>query len=198
MPGCPRQQAGESVTLWVQNSQPCAIPAGAVGLNLMGEEAVRHLPREIAPYATCAVDVASILPAARWPQQIEVRAGKYFVRPRYEVTAGARRRIAHVNVERTDLRPDPKLAELGNLLGKGYLLPAPVLPLGEYRTLALPTPMATAQQELPIALAIYDRDGREVARKFLGRLPRGHAGRVATSTRCWTAPICPAATAISS
>ena len=41
-----------------------------------------------------------------------------------------KRRIAHVNVERTDLSPDPTLAELGNLLGKGYLLPAPILPRG--------------------------------------------------------------------
>ena len=173
--GLPAPGDGERVTLWVQNSQPCAIPAGAVGLNLMGEDRVEHLPREIAPYATCAVDVAQILPGARWPQQIEVRAGKYFVRPRYEVTAGARRRIAHVNVERTDLSPDAKLAELGNLLGKGYLLPAPVLPRAEYRTLVLPTPMTTAQQELPVALAVYDRDGREAARTFLGRLPRQHA-----------------------
>jgi hypothetical protein len=173
--GLPAPAAGETVTLWVQNSQPCAIPAGAVGLNLMGDGLARTLPHEIGPYASAAVDVASILPEARWPQQIEVQAGKYFVRPRYEVTAGARRRIAHVNVERTDLRPDPKLAELGNLLGKGYLLPAPVLPRGEFRTAALPTPMATTQRELPVALTIYDRDGREAARKFLGRLPRNHA-----------------------
>ncbi|HUK59580.1 MAG TPA: hypothetical protein VLV50_10160 [Stellaceae bacterium] len=173
--GLPAPAAGESVTLWVQNSQPCAIPAGAVALNLMGDDTVAPVPREIGAYATCAVDVASILPKARWPQQIEVRAGKYFVRPRYEVAKGARRRIAHVNVERTDLHPDPKLAELGNLLGKGYLLPAPVLPRGEFRTIALPTPMATTQRDLPVALAIYDCDGREAARKFLGRLPRAHA-----------------------
>ncbi len=173
--GLPAPADGESVTLWVQNSQPCAIPAGAVGLGLMGDAHVAPLARAIGPYATCAVDVASILPGARWPRQIEVRAGKYFVRPRYEVTKGARRRIAHVNVERTDLRPDAKLAELGNLLGKGYLLPAPVLPRGEFRTIALPTPMATTQQDLPVALAIYDRDGREAARKFLGLLPRAHA-----------------------
>jgi hypothetical protein len=173
--GLPAPGAGETVTLWVQNSQPCAIPAGAVGLNIMGDDEVRHVARAIAPYATCAVDVASVLPDAHWPQQIEVRAGKYFVRPRYEVARGARRHMAHVNVERTDLKPDARLAELGNLLGKGYLLPAPVLPRGEFRTIALPTPMATTQQELPVALAIYDRDGREAARKFLGRLPRGHA-----------------------
>jgi hypothetical protein len=180
--GLPAPADGETVTLWVQNSQPCAIPAGAVGLNRMGADEVRPLARAIPPYGTCAVDVASLLPHARWPEQLEVRAGKYFVRPRYEVRKAGRARIAHVNVERTDLRADPKLAELGNLLGKGYLLPAPILPRAQYRTIALPTPMATTQGELPVALAIYDRDGRERARRFLGRLPRNHASAIDLDT----------------
>ncbi len=173
--GLPAPAAGETVTLWVQNSQPCAIPAGAIGLNLMGDERVTTLDRPLKPYASLALDVARLLPEARWPQQLEMRAGKYVVRPRYEVSGGGRRRIAHVNVERTDLRPDPKLAELGNLLGKGYLLPAPVLPREIYRTLALPTPMATTQRELPIAVTVYDGSGREVARRRLGRLKRSES-----------------------
>ena len=39
---------GERVTLWVQNSQPCAIPAGSIGLNLMGDTAVKTIERQIA------------------------------------------------------------------------------------------------------------------------------------------------------
>ncbi|HXQ50814.1 MAG TPA: hypothetical protein VN802_06960 [Stellaceae bacterium] len=170
--GLPAPAPGETVTLWVQNSQPCPIPAGAVGLNPMGDARVATVGRALAPFATLALDVASLLPDVRWPQQIEVRAGKYFVRPRYEVSGGGRRRIAHVNVERTDLKPDPKIAELGNLLGKGYLLPAPILPRGEYRTLALPTPMATEQRALPVQIAAYDRTGREVARRSMGLIAR--------------------------
>ena len=54
-----------------------------------------------------ALDVAELLPGLRWPAQIEVRAGRHVVRPRYEVTRGDRTRIAHVNVERADLKPDP-------------------------------------------------------------------------------------------
>ncbi len=61
------------------------------------------------------------------------------------------------------------------LLGKGYLLPAPVLPRATWRTLVLPTPMATCQAELPIAAIVYDREGSEVLRHRFGRLPRGHA-----------------------
>jgi hypothetical protein len=170
--GLPAPAAGETVTLWVQNSQPCPIPPGSIGLNLMGDATIRTIDRPIAPFATHALDVAALLPEARWPQQIEMRAGKYVVRPRYEVSARGKHRIAHVNVERTDLKPDPRIAELGNMLGKGYLLPAPVLPRAAWRSLALPTPMATTQQELPVELIVYDGAGREAARHRFGNLAR--------------------------
>ncbi|HJT05694.1 MAG TPA: hypothetical protein VJ747_02145 [Stellaceae bacterium] len=170
--GLPAPAAGETVTLWVQNSQPCAIPAGSIGLNLMGDAAVKTIERPIAPFASYALDIAKLLPQARWPQQLEIRAGKYVVRPRYEITAQGKRRIAHVNVERTDLKPDPRIGELGNMLGKGFLLPAPVLPRDTWRSLALPTPMATTQEALPTELILYDGSGRETARHRFGRLLR--------------------------
>jgi hypothetical protein len=170
--GLPAPDQGEQVTLWVQNSQPCAIPAGAIGLNLMGDDKSATLDRTIAPFASYALDVATLLPEARWPQQIEVSAGKYMVRPRYEIVRNGRRRIAHVNVERTDLKPDPKLAELGDLLGKGHILPAPILPPSRWRSIALPTPMARSQEELPIALLVYDATGKELARHAFGTLQR--------------------------
>ncbi|HKT18332.1 MAG TPA: hypothetical protein VJR47_09835 [Stellaceae bacterium] len=173
--GLPAPDASETVTLWIQNSQPCPIPSGAIGLNLMGDQRSYRLDQAIAPFATLALDVASLMPQARWPQQIEIEAGKYMVRPRYEVTARGRRRIAHVNVERTDLRPDPKLAELGKLFGKGFLLPAPILPTGRWQSVVLPTPMARSQAELPIALVVYDASGREIARHAFGRLARNRS-----------------------
>jgi len=173
--GLPAPAEGEEVVLWVQNSHPCEIPAGGVGLNLMGSDRIAWLDAAVPPYGTHRLSVADLLPEARWPQQVEVQAGKHFVRPRYEVTAGARRRIAHVNVERSDLKPDPAIPELGNLMGKGFILPAPVLPTARWRSLALPTPMSTAQAELPLAALLIDPAGREVARHSFGRLPRGHA-----------------------
>ena len=109
--------------LWLQNSHPTPIPAGAIGLNPMGEERVVALAEPIGPFASRAVDVAELLPDLAWPRQIELRAGKHVVRPRYEVLAGGRRRIAHVNVERDDLLPDPELPDLGALLGKGFAEP---------------------------------------------------------------------------
>jgi hypothetical protein len=170
--GLPAPGEGEAVTLWIQNSMPCAIPAGTIGLNLMGDATTAYLQEPISAFASRALDVATLLPKARWPQQIEMHGGKYVVRPRYEVRGRDRLRIAHVNVERSDLKPDPKIVELGNLLGKGYLLPAPVLPRAVWRSLALPTPMSTAQQDLPVALIVYDRRGREAARHSFGRLAR--------------------------
>ncbi len=172
--GLPAPAADESVRLWIQNSHPLAVPAGGIGLSLMGSDEVRTLEASIPPYGTYALEVASLYPEARWPAQLQVHAGKYFVRPRYEITSGAsgRSRIAHANVERTDLQPDPNLPRLGEWLGKGYLLPAPILPTGQWSTEVLPTPMATCQQDLPIALVCYDASGEPAARLSLGRVPR--------------------------
>jgi hypothetical protein len=173
--GLPAPAPGERVILWLQNSHATQIPAGAVGFNRMGDEHVVTLDEPIGPFATRAVDVAELLPGVAWPAQIELRAGKHMVRPRYEIIEGRRRRIAHVNVERSDLKPNPELPELGKLLGKGYLLPAPILPRGEWQSLVLPTPMALSQAELPIAAIVYDPQGDEVGRHAFGRLPRNHA-----------------------
>lgn len=171
--GLPAPGEGERVVLWVQNSHPVAIPKGGIGLNLMGSERVSWLDAEIPPFATYPLDVAALLPEAAWPAQLEVRAGRYFVRPRYEVAESkGPTRIAHANVERTDLRPDPRIPELGNLMGKGYILPASILPPERWRSIVLPTPMATCQRELPLATLVFDASGREVLRHGLGRLAR--------------------------
>lgn len=181
--GLPAPRDGERVTLWVQNSHPCPIPAKSVGLNLMGSPEIAWLDGTVSAFGTRALDVSDYLPNARWPQQIEVQAGKHFVRPRYEITtARGRKRIAHMNVERTDLKPDPKIAELGNLMGKGFLLPAPLLPPKQFRTTVLPTPMATCQRDLPIALLVYDANGRERARKPFGCLKRSDSVAVDLAT----------------
>src|SRR5262249_183657 len=123
---------------------------------------------------TRAVDIGKLLPELAWPAQIELRAGKHMVRPRYEVIENSRRRIAHVNVERGDLTADPELPGLSRILGKGYLLPAPSLPPAEWQTFVVPTPMAVGQSELPIAALVYDTEGREILRHPLGQLPRAH------------------------
>ncbi|MGP1397355.1 MAG: hypothetical protein ACTS3R_17770 [Inquilinaceae bacterium] len=171
--GLPAPRASERVVLWVQNSHPCPIPPGGVGLNLMGQSEVAWLKESVPPYGTHALDVATLLPHARWPEQLEIQAGKHFVRPRYEVTGpGGRTHIAHANVERQDLKPDPRLRDIGNLMGKGFILPAPILPTDRYRSIALPTPMATEQRTLPIAALIHDSSGQEVARHRFGTLQR--------------------------
>ena len=173
--GLPAPHEGEEVVLWIQNSHPCPIPENSVGLNVMGETETHWLPDAVPPYGTCRVAVSDLLPAAAWPQQLEIQAGKYFVRPRYEITdAKKRRRIAHVNVERTDLKPNPAIAELGNLMGKGFILPAPILPPDRWRSDVLPTPMATCQEELPVTALIIDATGQEMMRYRFGRLKRNH------------------------
>jgi hypothetical protein len=141
----------------------------------MGAERPVLLDREVGPFATVAIDVGAMLPDVTWPDQIEVRAGRHVVRPRYEVTRAGRTRIAHVNVERDNLRPDPGIRSLSPLLGRGYLLPFPILDRSRFRSIVQPTPMATTQAGLPIRLDVFDTDGRPVAQRFLGCLPRDHA-----------------------
>jgi hypothetical protein len=172
--GLPAPARGERVVLWLQNSHPIAISPAEIGFNPMGEERIVPISEPIAPFATCAVDIGKLLPDLAWPKQVELRAGKHTVRPRYEVVERRRRRIAHVNVERGDLAPDPELPGLGQILGKGYLLPAPVMPLAEWQSFVLPTPMAVCQAELPITALAYDPEGNEIRRHPLGRLPRAH------------------------
>jgi len=171
--GLPAPGEGERIYLWIQNSHPVAIPPGSIGLNIMGSQDISWLDAEIPPFGTYAMDIGALLPDARWPNQIEVQAGRYFVRPRYEVVkADGRRRIAHANVERTDLVPDPRIPGLSPTMGKGYIMPLPVPPLESFRSQVVATPMATCQHELPVACVLYDGSGKEIARKFLGRLAR--------------------------
>ena len=173
--GMPAPRPGERVIFWLQNSHAAPIPAGAVALDRMGAEQPVPLDRALPGYATAAIDVASVLPGIAWPAQIEVRAGRHVVRPRYEVVRDGRARIAHLNVERADLRPNPELKSLHNLMGRGYLLPFPVLPPERFRSIVLPTPMAESQANLPLRLEVFAQDGRKTAERFLGKLGRDHA-----------------------
>jgi hypothetical protein len=149
------------------------IGRGEIGLGLMGDGDAVYLDREIAPFGTCRLRASELLPRARWPQQFEIRAGKHFVRPRYEIVrADGRRNIAHPNVEREDLANDGNLARLADLLGKGFILPAPILPPERYTSLVLPTPMSTAQKHLPLKVLVHDPAGQKVAEHSFGNLSR--------------------------
>jgi hypothetical protein len=172
--GLPAPREDERVTLWLQNSHVTPIPAGAISLDRMGAEMPAALAQDVGAFATVAVDVGDVLPGLRWPAQIELRAGQHMVRPRYEVTRRERVRIAHVNVERGDLKPDPEIARLPGQMGRGYLLPFPVLPRKRFRSIVQPTPMAVSQKMLPLRLDVFDEAGTRVAERFLGCLPRHH------------------------
>jgi hypothetical protein len=173
--GLPAPREDERVVLWLQNSHAAPIPAGAVMLDRMGAEHPVLLDGPLRSFATMGVDVAKLLPEVRWPAQIELRAGRHVVRPRYEVIRDGRVRIAHVNVERADLKPDPVIPNLPRELGRHYLLPFPVLDPAMFRTIVQPTPMAVTQTRLPIRLDVFASDGERVDERFLGCLPRAHA-----------------------
>ena len=170
----PAPAEGEQVTLWLQNSHALAIPRGAIALDRMGAEAPIALDQAVPPFASVAVDVAALLPDLRWPAQIELRSGRHVVRPRYEVTRAGRTRIAHMNVERADLVPDPGIRTLPATLGRGYILPFPVLDPSRFRSIVQPAPMAERQRTLPLRLDLFDMQGRAAGQRFLGNLARDH------------------------
>jgi hypothetical protein len=174
--GLPAPKENEDVYFWIQNNHAVPIPTDTIGLNVMGKKDIAWLSKEIAPFATCRLNVSDLLPGVHWPQQIEIQAGKYVVRPRYEVVCrtSKHQRIAHVNVQRNDLKPTISPLALRPLFGKSYLLPAPILPQSTFRSLALPTPMSTTQTQLPLKIYVYDALGREIAVQSLGVLPRDH------------------------
>jgi hypothetical protein len=187
--GMPAPETDETLTLYVQNSHPARIPAGALGFNIMGAQRQVRFEEEIPPFGTRAVSLNAMLPEAKWPDQIEIDAGRYFVRPRYEVVrrvnGHACRRIAHANVERTDLKPDPKIPGLAEHLGKGYLMPLPVLPRALFKTIVTPTPMARDEHEMPLRVELFDASGATIASRYLGRLARRE--HLAVSIEEWLA-----------
>jgi hypothetical protein len=173
--GLPAPREDERVVLWLQNSHATPILSGAVALDRMGAERPVPLEQPLGPFATMEVDVAKLLPEVRWPAQIELRAGRHVVRPRYEIIRDRRVRIAHVNVERADLEPDPAVPNLLRELGRHFLLPFPVLDPAKFRTIVQPTPMAVTQTRLPIRLDLFSQDGERADERFLGCLPRTHS-----------------------
>lgn len=173
--GLPAPLRDECVTLWVQNSHAVPIPAGTLALCRMGAESPVQINEEIPPFATYPVEVSQLLPGLHWPEQIELRAGRHVVRPRYEARRNNRTRIAHMNVERNDLTADPGIRTLSPTLGRGFLLPFPILPRADFRTIVQPTPMAVSEMNTPLRLDVFAHDGAKVAERYLGVLPRNHA-----------------------
>jgi hypothetical protein len=171
--GLPAPQADERVTLWLQNSHAVSIPAGAMRLQPLGADRGAPIAEMIPAFSTVALDVSKVLPDVHWPSQIELLAGRRVVRPRYEVTRRNRTRIAHMNVQRTDLQTDAGIKTLSPDMGRGFILPFPILPRTAYRTTVMPTPMSWSTVELPLRIDAFSPDGEKVAERYLGRLPRG-------------------------
>jgi len=177
--GLPAPDAGQKVRLWVQNCYGAPIPAGAIAMRPMGGTSFKPVGREIPPYGTAAIDIGEAFPDVAWPGQLEVRANKYFCRPRYEIVmADGHRSTAHPNVERTDLKPAADLPEATGILGKGFILPGPLLPVENWTSIVLPTPMASWQDGVALILRAYDSDGALVVEQPLGKRARGDSAAI--------------------
>ena len=170
----PAPRRGEQVILWVQNSHAVPVPANAMALGRMGHDTRVPIDRPLGPYETVGVCVNEYLPHAAWPEQLEFHGGYHVVRPRYEIRASTGTRIAHLNVERSDLGHDPGIASLpSRFFGRGYLLPFPVPDPARYRTTLQPAPMSHALETMPVRIDCFDEEGRPSGSRFLGCLTRG-------------------------
>jgi hypothetical protein len=172
--GIPAPQQDEIVSIWLQNTWPLTIPANSMTLNVTGTEQYAPIPFDIPAYGTCAVNVTDILPDVTFPQQLELHSHKYVVRPRHEITRNNQKLWSHSNVKRTDLTPDPALATLAPIFGKGFILPIPILPTTEFTTTILPTPMATCQTSLPLTAFVYNTKGQKIREQALGLQQAGN------------------------
>ena len=171
--GLPAAAPGQRMRLWIQNCYPTPIPAGRIGIRPMGAPVFIAAGPEIPPYGTAAIDPADLVPDSVWPGQFEIRADKYCCRPRYEIDMpDGRHSVAHVNVERSDLKAAADLPEATRLLGKGFILVGPLLPLAEWSGVVLPTPMATWQDKIALTLRAYDSEGALIVEHPLGMQPR--------------------------
>ena len=185
MPACRRRPRARRVTLWVQNSQPCAIPAGRDRAQPHGRcTRSRRSTAPSRPSPPTRSTSPTLLPEARWPQQIEMRAGKYFVRPRYEVQRAGPSAASPMSMSSAPIsRPIRASPSSAICSARAISLPAPVLPRD-----ALPLAGAAdadgdrRSSDLPVALVVYDRAGREVARQRFGRARAAPIGRRSTST----------------
>ncbi|MDI6653824.1 hypothetical protein QMA67_12870 [Gluconobacter japonicus] len=175
----PAPEVDEILTVWVQNSHATTIPAGAITFNPMGVDDHRGVDRAIGPFETLAVNVGALFPDLAWPSQLEMRSGRHLVRPRYEIEQRGRTRIAHLNVERDNIRPDPAIRNFAPSLGRGFLLPFPILDPAKFESFVQPNPMSEALETLPVRLDIFDETGQPVGSHFLGNLPRDHSTAIA-------------------
>ncbi|MEM9529601.1 MAG: hypothetical protein AAGA23_01650 [Pseudomonadota bacterium] len=153
-------RADESVTLWIQNPHARPLPAGSLGLAGAPEPTV--FEGTVPPLGTAAWR----LPAAAHRSQATLEAQHQVLRPRYEVTRAGRSHVAHANIRRDDLTPDADFWDVEPQLGDAYLLTAPLLPIDQFESQLLVTPMSPVQDgPQQLLLRTYDQDGRELERQ---------------------------------
>ena len=154
---------------------PTPIPAGAVALDRMGAERPVALTQEVGPFATVAVDVGAC--AAGSALAGADRGARRAARGAAALRGDARRIACASRMSMSSAAicsPIRRSRACRRSLGRGYLLPFPVLPRERFRSIVQPTPMAVAQTTLPMRLDVFDEAGNKVAERFLGCLPRDH------------------------
>ncbi|WP_369692627.1 hypothetical protein [Aristophania vespae] len=183
----PAPGENEKLCVWLQNSHGVSIAPKTLSFRVMGTKEERTFDHKLEPYQTYGLDMAALFPEVKWPAQFEMKAAKTMVRPRYEIIEGERTRIAHLNVMRSDLVPEPQIKDLHPSLGRGFLLPFPILDPKYFENFIQPNPMSEALETMPLRLDLFDRQGNILGAHFLGNLKRDHKKAVAINELVETA-----------
>ena len=159
----------------VGSEQPCRADSGRRGaLDRMGAErpvALRARCRGLPPWRSMWRTCCRACPGRR-KLKCE-RGGTWCGRATKWCATDAP--VSPTSTSSGPISPGPGHPGLPAPLGRGYLLPLPVLPRRRFRTLIQPTPMATTQAICRCGWTCSTRTARRVAERFLGCLPRDHA-----------------------
>ena len=180
MPACRRRAPTSGWCCGCRTATPPRSPPAPIALDRMGASAGAARTRPVGPFRHASpLDVAELLPGLHWPAQVELRSRPPRRAPALRGDARRPTRIAHVNVERANLRPDPAIATLPTRSAAATCCRSRSCRADRFRSIVQPTPMADAQDDLPLRLDVFDPEGATRARA-LPRLPatRPRASRV--------------------
>ncbi len=182
MPACRRRAAASACCSGCRTAIRSPFPRASIGLNVMGRAEIRGLERTIRAVRHRARSMwRELLPDARWPQQIEMQAGKHMVRPRYEVIARRpaphrpRQCRAHRSASPTRASPSSAICSARDICCRRRCCRAT-----GWRSLALPTPMSTCQTRIAASgdpLRCRRPRGRAPPLRQARAPPRGDARR---------------------
>ena len=166
--GLPAPAPGEQILLWVQNSHPVAIPPGAIGLTPMGEERVVSARRPDRAFCHARCRGFGIVARHRVAKTDRAAGRKPSCARATKFSSGAAAASRTSMLNGVICGLTPSFLSSTPYSARAIFCPRLLMPRSLWQSLVLPNSMAVCQTDLPIAVFVYDPDGREVLRHLSG------------------------------